>query len=96
MRPFQTATSGSQEFYIVVRSNLVAVCLPGPGRTARAITRLAANNDDGSDWLRDDHLIVTIVVTGNDLGKYFDIGDRFALWLGSDIASGVVSRRLFM
>jgi hypothetical protein len=59
-------------------------------------TGLVANNGDGSDWLGRDHLIVTVVVTGDDVGQYFDIGDHFALWHGGDIASGVVSRRLFI
>ncbi len=52
-------------------------------------TGLVANHGDGSEWLKDDHLIVTIVLTGQDPDKYFDIGDQFDLWLGGDIASGV-------
>jgi len=57
---------------------------------------LVTNNGDGTGWLRDDHFIVTIVLTGDAPREYFDIGDHVALWLGSDIASGVVTRRLFI
>ena len=57
---------------------------------------LVANNGDGPGWLADDHAIMIIVLAGDDPGEYFDIGDRFALWLGSDIARGVVTRRLFI
>lgn len=63
---------------------------------SRFFTGLIANNGDGSDWLTDDHLIVSVALTGDDPGKYFGIGDHFALWLGSDIAAGVVTRRLFV
>jgi hypothetical protein len=57
---------------------------------------LVADNGDGSGWLADDHVIVTIAVTADDPRAYFGIGDHFALWLGSDIADGVVTRRLYI
>jgi hypothetical protein len=59
-------------------------------------TGLVANNGDGSAWLTADHLIVTVALTADEPDKYFGTGDHFALWLGNDIASGVVSRRLFL
>ncbi len=57
---------------------------------------LVTNNGDGSEWLGDDHVIVTVVLTGDDPREYFGGGDEFALWLGKDIAAGVVIRRLFV
>jgi hypothetical protein len=39
---------------------------------------------------------VTMVVVGDDVPQYLEPGDHFALWAGSDIGEGVVSRRLFI
>src|SRR5487761_323046 len=61
---------------------------------SRFFSAMVAGN--GSGWLGDDHVIVTIAVTADDPGAYFGMGDHFALWLGSDIAGGVVTRRLFL
>ncbi len=41
-------------------------------------------------------MIVTIVLVGDDPREYFEAGDSFALWLGSDLGRGVVTRRLFI
>lgn len=57
---------------------------------------LVTNNGDEPGWLGHDHAIMTIVLTGDDPDEYFGIGAPFALWLGSDIARGVVTRRLFI
>ena len=56
---------------------------------------LVANSGDSSDWIGDNHAIVTVMLTGDDPADYFTAGDHFALWLGHDIADGVVTRRLF-
>ncbi len=66
------------------------------GSDAPVDAEVVTNNGDGSEWLTADHLIVTVALTADDPGKYFAIGDHFTLWLGTDIASGVVSRRLFI
>lgn len=58
---------------------------------------LVANSGDSSDWLGDNHAIVTIMLSGDDYpGEYLSPGDHFALWLGHDIAAGVVTRRVFV
>ena len=57
---------------------------------------LVANSGDSSDWIGDNHAIVTVMLTGDDPAEYFSAGDHFALWLGHDIADGVVTRRLFV
>lgn len=56
---------------------------------------LVANSGDSSEWIGDNHAIVTVMLTGDDPAEYFSAGDHFALWLGHDIADGVVTRRLF-
>jgi hypothetical protein len=58
-------------------------------------TALVANSGDSSDWIGDNHAIVTIMLAGEDAADYFCAGDHFALWVGHDIADGVVTRRLF-
>ncbi len=59
-------------------------------------TALVTGNGENPSWLGDDHVIMTVALAGDDTSEYFDIGDHFALWLGSDIGSGVVTRRLFI
>ncbi|HEY5360803.1 MAG TPA: hypothetical protein VIJ82_24495 [Streptosporangiaceae bacterium] len=53
-------------------------------------------SDDHPGWFGDDHALATIALYADDAGDYFDIGDHFAVWLGSDVADGVVTRRLFI
>ena len=57
---------------------------------------LVTDNGEDPPWLGDDYVIMTIALVGDDPREYFDIGDHFALWLGSDIGRGVVTRRLFI
>lgn len=56
---------------------------------------LVSNNGDSSDWIGDNHAIVTVMLTADDAADYLSAGDHFALWLGHDIADGIVTRRLF-
>jgi hypothetical protein len=60
------------------------------------LAALVANSGDSSDWIGDNHAIVTIMLAGEDAADYFSAGDHFALWIGHDIADGVVTRRLFI
>ncbi len=57
---------------------------------------LVANSDDNPDWIGDDHAIVTVMLAAEDAADYFSAGDHFALWLGHDIADGIVTRRVFV
>jgi len=87
---------------------VVAATLP-PGQLRRMAVRgehhqthgshffnaLVANSDDNPDWIGDNHAIVTVMLTAEDAPDYFSIGDHFALWLGHDIADGIVTRRVY-
>ncbi|MGI5153756.1 hypothetical protein [Microbispora sp. CA-102843] len=42
------------------------------------------------DWLH----VVTIATTDDDAVEYLRPGERFRLWCGHDVGSGIVSRRL--
>jgi hypothetical protein len=42
-----------------------------------------------------DHLLVSMLLVGDDAAEYLGPGERFVLWAGSDIGDGVVSRRVF-
>ena len=53
-------------------------------------------SDDHPGWLGSDHAIATISLYADDAGDYFDIGDHFSVWLGRDVADGVVTRRLYV
>jgi hypothetical protein len=42
------------------------------------------------------YTIVTLWLTGDDVCNYLGVGEHFRLWLGGDVAEGVVTRRLFV
>jgi len=64
----------------------------GTGRR-HFFTALVTNEGDGSDWLDAGHEIVTVTIRGEELAEYFGAGDRFTLWLGDEIADGIVMGR---
>ena len=90
-------------------ANVEAAGIPA-GQTRRMVVRgehhqthrskifstLVTSTGDRLPTLADDHLIVTIALTGDDALDYFGIGDRLALWRGGDIAHGIITRRLFI
>lgn len=39
--------------------------------------------------------IMTITLVSTEPRQYFDVGDQFTFWQGSDVGRGVVTRRLF-
>jgi hypothetical protein len=39
---------------------------------------------------------ITLRVAGDDVADYLDVGSHFNLWLGEDVADGIVTRRLFV
>jgi hypothetical protein len=56
---------------------------------------LVANSGDSSEWIGDNHAIVTVMLRDDDAGEYFGAGDHFALWVGHDIADGIVTGRVY-
>ncbi len=42
-----------------------------------------------------DRAVVTVTLTDEDTEMFFAAGQRFALWNGSDIGYGTISRQLF-
>jgi hypothetical protein len=42
------------------------------------------------------YTIVTLHLTGDEVGDYLGVGEHFCLWLGHDVAEGVITRRLFV
>lgn len=63
---------------------------------SRFFSARVSRSYDSPTWPGDDHMIVNVVVVGDDLRDYFDIGATFALWQGDELGSGVVTRRLFV
>jgi len=57
---------------------------------------LATRSGDAAPWPDQDPVIMNVVLVCDEPREYFDIGDSFAFWLGSDRARGVVTRRLFV
>lgn len=45
---------------------------------------------------RSSAITVTFVVLGDDACDYLAAGERFALWDGHDLGSGVITRRVFV
>jgi hypothetical protein len=50
----------------------------------------------GTLGVRGSGITVTFVVLGDDACDYLAAGERFALWDGHDLGSGVVTRRIFV
>jgi hypothetical protein len=80
--------------------------LPGP--TCRMVVR-ARHRETGSARMFsalvscDDNPVATgsaigatVIVLGDDAGDYLAPGERFVLWRGGDLGSGVVTRRIFV
>src|SRR5438067_13787120 len=82
---------------------------PPPGHLRRMVIRgqrhgtqgkcffsaLVANNGDASEMLDAGHEIVTVSLVAEEPAEYFSVGDHFWLWLGHDVADGVITQRLF-
>ncbi len=80
------------------------------GRTQRALVRagqpggagsiffpaLVTSYGDGAEWLPVEDMLVTIVVRGDHPRDYLEVGESFSLWRGQDVASGVVTRHLYV
>jgi hypothetical protein len=64
--------------------------------TRKFFAALATSNGEASRWSDDDHLIMTIVLVGDEPREYFEVGDSFTVWLGRDLGRGIVTRRLFI
>jgi hypothetical protein len=62
----------------------------------RAARILAAQVSAQDDPVPGRSRLVTMVVTGRDLGSCLGVGDRFTLWRGTDVARGVITQRLFV
>jgi hypothetical protein len=42
------------------------------------------------------YTIVTLRLDGDDVDDYLSVGEHFRLWLGNDVAEGVITRRLWI
>jgi hypothetical protein len=82
--------SGGQPWRVVLHGHSHET---GQGRFFSA---LAARSGDVPPWRDQDPVIMNVVVVCDDPREYFDIGDSFAFWFGSDRARGVVTRRLLV
>jgi hypothetical protein len=51
--------------------------------------------DDDGPLHPGDHATVTVTVTDNDAGAFFDAGQRFTLWSGGTVGHGTIARRVF-
>jgi len=59
---------------------------------------LVANGGDNAEWIGDNHAVVSVTLCADEAecaGEYFGAGDHFALWIGHDIADGIVTRRVY-
>jgi hypothetical protein len=63
---------------------------------SRYFCALATRNGEDVRWSDDDHMIMTIVLVGDEPREYFEVGDTFTVWMGRDLARGIVTRRLFI
>jgi len=64
--------------------------------TRKFFCALATRNGEDVRWSDDDHMIMTIVLVGDEPREYFEAGDTFTVWMGRDLGRGIVTRRLFV
>lgn len=86
----QTAMRGGLTQRLVVRGQRHETGL------SRYFCALATRNGEDVRWSDDDHMIMTIVLVGDDPREYFEVGDTFTVWAGRDLGRGIVTRRLFI
>jgi hypothetical protein len=80
--------------------------LPGPTcrmvvrarhRETRATKMFSALVSSDDNLAADSNTVaLTVIVLGDDAGDYLAPGERFVLWRGQDLGSGVVTRRIFV
>jgi hypothetical protein len=107
--PQQLDRAGAADVSVAVAEPAVPSPLP-PGGVRRMAVRgehhdtheaqffsaLVANYGECADWIGANHAVVTIRLQGDEPADYFSAGDHFSLWLGHDIADGIVTRRLII
>lgn len=64
------------------------------GRITFFSALVTSSGPAAAEW-KDDNVIVTIKITGDDALDYLSPGRSLALWLDGTIGHGVVTRRLF-
>jgi hypothetical protein len=64
-------------------------------RGSKVFSALVQDSGEAEFRPADPRRTVTMVLVGDDVLEYLGPGDQFSLWLGRDIGSGVVTRRLF-
>jgi len=69
---------------------------PQPGAGSVFFPALVTSYGDGAEWLPAGEMLVTIVVRGEHPRDYLEVGESFSLWRGQDVASGVVTRHLYV
>jgi uncharacterized lipoprotein YbaY len=81
--------------------------LPGPAcrmvvrarhhetRASKIFSALVISSED-SPLPGNSHIIVTLVVLGDDARDYLSPCEEFVLWRGYDVGRGVVTRRIFV
>jgi len=64
--------------------------------TNKYFCALATRSGEDLRWSDDSHMIMTIVLVGDEPREYFGVGDMFTVWMGRDLGRGIVTRRLFI
>ena len=63
---------------------------------SQVFSALVSSRDSEAVRLDPGRELVTVQLVGDDCREYFDVGDEFSLWLGHEVGTGVVTRRLFI
>ena len=63
-------------------------------RNVKFFSAMVTNNGSRSPRWKERHVLLTVVIMGDDAPEYFGIGNSLAVWLGDDIGHGIVTRSL--
>jgi hypothetical protein len=63
---------------------------------SKMFVALVSKDDEEPVCPGSSRFMVTLRISGDNVCDYLGIGGRFHLWLGGDVADGIISRRLFV
>lgn len=83
-----------REYANRARGLMIEAYCPGPPGSVRFFP--ARISWDGDQALHPgDHAVVTITMTDDDAGEFFEAGQQFRLWSGRVVGHGTISRKVY-
>lgn len=89
------ATDGGPETIAGSQVRRLCICGRHHGTGSTRFFNAMGSSGGADAWRAGDSTIMTITLVSDEPLQYFDVGDQFTFWQGSELGRGVVTRRLF-